>query len=232
LSRNNDFDPIFVDAVKHDIGHLKDLQLVFDVRFSNGDIRPITVHIRPTNHLFSREVKDEDYSIKAVLEANGYWLKSYVHNEGNYQSVKGSPATLKEHRIFCHEKWGDSFYFPQFVKLLGEKPAQTTVLANAGEEKTCLSGFWEISSRPDYVYLIFFTLTKINSKELNMLIESAYCVSKLTHGKARRLLESSPDDAKPFIIVLQNIQEGRKPLEGQKKSKRSHKMKKKKLKSQ
>jgi hypothetical protein len=227
LSNENDFDPIQVESETYDISHLKDMKLVFDIEFSNGDTRPITVHMRPTNHLFTREVKDEDYANRATFEALGYWLRSYVHNEGNYQSVKGEPLKLKEYRIFCHEKWLDSFFFPRFVKHLGEQPAKTTVLANAGDVKTCLSGILQLEEKVDDVYLVFFTLNKINSKEINMLIESAYSVPKNTHLKAQLLLAPKKDDAKPFIVVLRNVQEGRLPLEGMKKNKRSYKLKKK-----
>lgn len=106
-------------------------------------------------------------------------------------------------------------------------PTQVTVLANPGDEKTCLSGILNLVDRPDDVYLVFFTLTKINSKEANMLIESAYCVSKTTHYKAQKLLNKK-DDTKPFIIALKNVMEGRKPMESIKQSGRTHKRRKKK----
>lgn len=199
--RGNDFDPISTDAEDFDIAHLKDLKIVLDVTFGNSETRPITVHMRPTNHLFSRAVEVADLNQEALLESKGYWLKSYVHYEGNYQQIKDTPPKLKENRIFCKTKWLDSFYFPSFVELLQEQPVNTTVLANKGDDKTCLSGILEIEDKPDEVYLAFFTLTKVNSKEVNMLIASAYCVSKQDHEKAKRLISSDREDKKPFIIT-------------------------------
>lgn len=225
LSRGNNFDPIFIEGKEFNIDHLKDLQLALSILFDNGDERTITVHMRPTNHLFSRAVAEEDWSKRSTLEGKGAWLKSYVHNDGNYQKIKNTPPALKEHRIFCEDKWSDSFFFPSFVQLLETKPAQTTVLANAGNVKTCLSGIIEVENRPDDVYLVFFTLHKLNSKEVNMLIESAYCVSKTEHDKAKKLL-SNKGDKKPFIVVLKNVLEGRLPMESKKKSKRTNKMRK------
>ncbi len=228
MSRGNDFEPVITASGVFEIGHLKDLSIVFEVLFNNGDTRPITVHMRPTNHLFSRAVTEDDWPNRATLDASGLWLKSYVHHEGNYQRIKDDPRVIKEHRIFCEEKWTDSFFFPEFVELLTKEPSKTTVLANAGDSKTCLSGILELDDRPDEVYLVFFTLTKVNSKEVNMLISSAYCVQRLEHDKAKRLLAPKRDEVKPFIVVLKNVLEGRKPLEGQKQSRRAHRRKKKK----
>lgn len=228
MTQNNDFEALVIDGVEHDIKHLKDLNLVIDVAFENGDARPIKVHMRPTNHLFSREKMAADEHNKSTLITTGYWLKSYVHHVGNYQHVKGPPHILKEIRVFCHQKWADSFLFPSFVTLLSQKPEQITILANAGNDKTCLSGILEIDGREGEVYLVFFSFTKVSSKEVNMLIESAYCVDGETHSKAKRLINPSKgkEDVRPFITVLKNVMEGRKPLEGVKKSKRQHKMKK------
>ena len=225
MSRGNNFDPILIEGKEFNINHLKDLQLALSILFDNGDERIITVHMRPTNHLFSRAVVEEDWSERTTLEGKGVWLKSYVYHDGDYQKIKNTPPALKENRIFCKEKWSDSFIFPRFVQLLKTKPAQTTVLANAGDSKTCLSGIVEIENRPDDVYLVFFTLHKLNSKEVNMLIESAYCVSKTEDDKAKKLL-SNKGNKKPFIVVLKNVLEGRLPMESKKKSKRTKKMRK------
>lgn len=145
-----------------------------------------------------------------------------------YQKIKDDPPKIKEHRIFCNDKWTDSFLFPTFVLLIEEKPSHIIILANSGDSKTCLSGILELEDKDDEAYLVFFSLTKVNSKEVNMLIESAYCVNKNDHHKAKRLLEpSKKNDAKPFIIVLKNVMEGRKPLDSKKQNGRAYKRKKK-----
>ncbi|MCG7556257.1 hypothetical protein [Pseudoalteromonas sp. Of11M-6] len=226
MTKNNNFDPIKVDDNEYKIDHLKDLSLIIDMDCQNGDTRPITVHMRPTNHLFSREVTDDDKANRAKLEGSGHWLNSYIHHEGNYQQVK-TPPKIKESRIFCKEKWEYSFLFPKFVALIEETPSHVTVLANAGDDKTCLSGILEIEDRPEEVYLVFFVLTKINSKEASMLIESAYCVDPNVNSKAKKLINPARDDSKPFVIALRNVMEGRKPLESKKQNSRAHKRRKK-----
>ncbi|WP_417761735.1 hypothetical protein [Shewanella sp.] len=225
---NNDFEPLLVDGNSYKIEHLKNLSLVLGVQFSNADTRPIKVNMRPTNHVFSRKVTDEDWVNKAEHLEKGAWLTSYQHHRGNYQQVRDDPPQVKEHRIFCGVKWNDSLLFPTFVEQLGASPAQITVLANTGDDGTCLSGLIEIDERPDEIYLVFFSLYKVNSKEANMLIESAYCVDKAAHEKAKRLLTYRGEEARPFIIVLRNVMEGRLPMEGMKKRNSSYKRKKKK----
>ncbi|ODQ00627.1 hypothetical protein BGK46_06145 [Salinivibrio sp. SS2] len=227
--KNNNFDPVIVNKEPYSIGHLKDIMLNIDIDFSNGDTRTIAVHMRPTNHLFSRKVEGTDYENRPALTATGHWLTSYVHHEGNFFNVKGNPPSIKEHRIFCRNKWQDSFLFPSFVELIRDRPSHVTVLANAGDDKTCLSGILEIEERPDEVYLVFFTLTKVNSKEANMLIESAYCVDRAKNLKAKKLISNTrKEESKPFVVALKNVMEGRKPMLSVKKSRRAYKRKKKK----
>ncbi len=215
LKKNNEFSPIIVDGVSYKIEHLKDKSFVVDVRFANGDTRSITVWLRPTNHLFSRKVTDNDKSNKSKLEKDGAWLVSYQHYDGNYQAVKGTPPKVKEFRIFCAEKWECSKIFPSFVDFIAEEPRSVTALANInkGDEKTCLSGLLHLPDRPDEVYLVYFSLFKINSKEANMIIESAYCVDRNKDFKAKKLIAADKNDVKPFIVVLKNVMEGRKPFE-------------------
>lgn len=225
--KNNDFNDLVVDGVPYSIAHLKDHKISIDVLFDNGDTREITVHMRPTNHLFSRQLTAADEQSRGVLIANGHWLTSYVHHDGNYQQVKGQPPTVKEHRIFCLSKFQDSFYFTDFVSLLRTNPRNITVLANAGDDRTCLSGILNIAGMADTAYLVFFTLSKINSKEANMLIESAFCVDSTGNSKAQKLVNTKiGNDAKPFVMVLKNVMEGRKPMDGAKKGKKNRKNKK------
>lgn len=227
---NGNFNPVVVDGVSYCIKHLQGLSFGVDVLFGNGDIRTIMIHTRPTNHLYTREVTDSDWPYRSSYEQSGAWLKSFQHHQGNYQSTVGSSPKIKEHRIFCLSKWNDSKLFPEFVNLIGATPTQITVLANfsSGDDKTCLSGILEIDGRPNELYLVFFTLHKVNSKECNMLIESAYCVPDI-HKKAKLLLDKH-DSAKPFIVILKNVMEGRKPFESAVVNKRSNKRKKNKSK--
>lgn len=218
----NKFDHLIINGVEHRTDHLLDLSLIVDVKFENGDTRSITVHMRPTNHMISRKAEEADFIVRAEIEEHGRWLRSYVHYEGNYQQVI-NPPKIKECRVFCDNKWKDSFLFPKFVDLIAEHPSQVTVLANAGDEKTCLSGILKIEDHPNKVYLVFFKLIKVNSKEANMLIESAYCVDSTKDKQGKKLLTPKQNDAKPFILALKNIMEGRKPMEAKKHKARSSK---------
>lgn len=228
MTKNNDFEPLHINDIEYSIEHLKSIDINLCVEFSNGDTRDIAIHMRPTNHLFSRKVSSSDYQNRTDLEQSGHWLKSYIHHEGNYHQVIGNPLKIKEYRIFCKQKWGYSFLFPEFVKLIKTNPSHVTILANPGDQKTCLSGILEIENHPNLAYLVFFSLTKVNAKEANMLIESAYCVDSTIDKKAQKLLEQTRGDTKPFIVALKNIMEGRKAFESLKRSSRNYKNKKKK----
>lgn len=210
----NTFDPIVVGGTVYDINHLAGLAVTVNILFNNGDTRLITIHMRPTNHLFSRETTDADYAARASLLSDGSWLTSYQHQPGRYDVVK-QPITVREHRIFCVNKWGDSHNFPDFVNMLQQNPAILTILANPGDDQTCLSGMLDIVGEEDTAFLVFFNLNKVNSKEINMLIESAFCVSKSSHAKAQKILNRANGQAKPFAIAIKNVVEGRKPFESQ-----------------
>ena len=224
-NNNNDFDPILVGGKTYDLDHLKNIFITVDIKFDNGDVRPITIMIRPTNHVFSREAQPDDYEVRTDLAADGFWLPSFVHNEGNFNSIKGDPPRIKEFRVFCPLKHEDSLLLPLFAERLNANISQTTVLANAGDDKTCLSGILTLEGRPNDVYLVFFGLFKVNGREVNMLIHSAYCVDRNTNIQAKKLDNPTRESVKPFAVVLKNVLEGRKPFEGKKNMKRSKKRK-------
>ncbi len=216
--RNNDFADLKVDGLRHSISHLKNLRVKIDVIFDNGDTRTITVHMRPTNHLFTRSVTLADEQAKESLIAKGLWMTNYDHQDCDKQN--NSKLKVKEHRIFCPEKLKGSLNFPEFVTLLAQNPKKITVLANPGDIKTCLSGTLKAVTPNACAFLVFFTLHKVNSKEANMIIETAFCVNSLEHGKARKLFHAKKSgEAKPFVMILKNVMEGRKPMENSKKRK-------------
>ena len=214
--RNNDFEDLKIDGHRHSISHLKNLKVKIEVIFDNGDTRTITVHMRPTNHLFTRVVTLEDEQAKEGLLAKGHWITSYVHQDADQQHN----LKVKEHRIFCPAKLNDSLNFPEFVTLLEQNPKKITVLANPGDSKTCLSGTLKAVGPNARAFLVFFTLHKVNSKEASMIIETAFCVNSMEHGKARKLFHAKKSgEAKPFVMILKNVMEGRKPMENSKQRK-------------
>ncbi|OEE10166.1 hypothetical protein [Aliivibrio fischeri] len=226
MTDRNTFTPILVLGTEYPIAHLKDLKITLCIEFSNGDSRDITIHTRPTNHLYSRAVSNEDKLNKAVLISEGSLLRSYVHREGNYQAVVDEPLKIKEERVFCIDKWRQSYLFPSFVTQVQENYSQVSVLANKGDEKTCLSALLTVPEYDDHVYLVFFHLHKVNSKEVNMMIESAFLVERTAH-KAQKLITPKSNEAKPFVVIVKNILENRKPFESIKQSKSKYKRKKK-----
>lgn len=217
--KNNDFQPIKIGDDVYPIAHLKGLGFVLQLEFGNGDIREVSVFVRPTNHVFSRSKTADDEE----LRNSQHWLTSYTHETGNYQAVPHN-AQVKEHRIFCPKKWAESHNLPLFIEKLAAQPTRITVLANAGDDRTCLSGLVETDNTN--VYLVFFTLHRLTSKTANMLIESAFCVDRTAH-KAQLLINHKNTTAKPFVIVLRNVLEGRKPMVSPKTSKRTKQMKQK-----
>ncbi|MEZ8383208.1 hypothetical protein AB6C98_05830 [Vibrio splendidus] len=214
------FTPLMVNGTKHDIIHLQNLLMKIDIECSNGDTRKVTVYTRPTNHLYTREVYDSDIPNLQALKANGELIRSYVHDSGNYQRVK-VPLRRKEDRVFCQIKYNDNKNFPTFVKEVEENPNTLSVLANSGDEATCLSGMLRLAGQPDIAYLVFFKLEKVSSKVVNMLIETGFCVDMndpvaRSKNKVKRLMTPKKriqDDRKPFVKILLNVLEGRKPFE-------------------
>lgn len=231
MTTYNNFNPVVVAGTSYPISHLCNLNIELSIEFSNGDERAINVHMRPTNHLYSRKAEAADYAQKSTLDNAGAWLRSYVHRSGNYQAVDTANLQLKEERVFCYQKWEQSTLFPEFVSYVTKHPSQLSVLANPGDDKTCLSALVTVPGELDKVYLVFFSLHKVNSKEVNMLIESAFLVLKEESEKAKKLLKPKEGDSLPFIIIIKNVLEGRKAFETLKRSKKSYKRKKKKNKT-
>jgi hypothetical protein len=231
MTTYNNFNPVVVAGTSYPISHLCNLNIELSIEFSNGDERAINVHMRPTNHLYSRKAESEDYAQKNTLDSVGAWLRSYVHRLGNYQAVDTANLQLKEERVFCYQKWEQSKHFPLFVEHVSSSPSQVSVLANPGDDKTCLSALISLENEEDKVYLVFFHLHKVNSKEINMLIESAFLVLKEESKKAQKLIKPKDKEGMPFILIVKNVLEGRKPFENLKRSGSSYKRKKKKNKN-
>ncbi len=220
VMKNNEFNPITVNGHKYGIDHLKDIKFKVNVEFNNGDIREIIVYVRPTNHLFSKKMSASECKNRTTLVESGACLISYQHHEGNYQAIKNNPPQIKEYRMFCDKKWKDSTLLLSFIDLISNDPKSSrTMLANTGDDKTCLSGILEPKDRSNEVYLVFFTMLKRNSKELNMIIDTAFCVSPDQY-KAKKLINGDQNVVKPLVLVIRNIMEGRKPFESLKGAKK------------
>lgn len=211
---------IFTDgqANRYSIKHLENICITIpDLKLHNNQIVSVSVYMRPTNHLYSVRF-DEEIHDEAALSSTGELLRRYNHVSGNYQALSSTPPVIStEKRVFCSERYQQSFLFPLFVNFLEDKITGLCVLANNGDDRTCLSMLFRLPQEYGYEvddrYLVFFKLTKINGNEINMLIDTGFVVkdsdfraekiesSKYRHGK------------KPFIVILKNILAGHKPFE-------------------
>ena len=95
------------------------------------------------------------------------------------------------------------------------------VLANSGDARSCLSALWVLPSpyEQDDFYIVIFKLTKINGKEINMLIETAFVVDADDFRVKKLTSKQNKQDQKPFLVILRNVLAGRKPFDSPKKTK-------------
>lgn len=129
------------------LGHLENLSIeIEDFQLENGSTTSVTVHMRPTNHLYSRRF-DPSSDNEVELKKTGELLLRFEHDDGNYQAVKrGTPILSTEKRVFCDKKYAQSKLFPAFVESLKNAFQQSVfsltlvmhVLASV------LSGFYQV----------------------------------------------------------------------------------------
>lgn len=206
------------------LSHLENLYIVIDdFQLDNGNKTKLTVHMRPTNHLYSRRFEPASDD-EALLTQTGELLLRYEHEEGNYQAVRhGAPVISTEKRVFCEKKYEQSMLFPAFVESLKQRLSSVCVLANSGDVRSCLSALWVLPSpyaQEDF-YIVIFKLTKCNGNEINMLIETAFVVDA-NDFRVKRLTEKRHrQDQKPFLVILRNVLGGRKPFDSPKKAKKT-----------
>ncbi|HCZ9068405.1 TPA: hypothetical protein O4G11_003624 [Proteus mirabilis] len=198
--------------------HLSNLSLeIKDFRLENNSLVDIVIHMRPTNHLYSRRF-DPDNDDAEKLNQTGELLFRYEHHEGNFQSVKDGIIS-SEKRVFCEKKYEQSKMFPLFVRELSLHPSSICVLANPGDDRSCLSALWALPSpySSDEKYIVIFKLNKVNSTTINMLVETAFVV-KNDDFRVKKISDSKyRHGQKPFFVILKNILAGRKPFDSPKK---------------
>jgi hypothetical protein len=208
--------------------------MLINVTLNNNEVRKVTVFVRPTNHLYTRKYDVvTDHPNRPALMSSGELIVSYQHQTHNFHEVKDT-YQWKEDRIFCATKFDDNKLLPTFVSETEKAPSKLTVLANAGDEQTCLSGLLEIDGRENEVYLVFFKLRKVKGNQVNMLIDTAYCVdmsnpNARSRDKVNKLKASKgryDTDKRPFIKLLLNVVEGRKPFESPTTKRKKVKLKK------
>ncbi|EGQ9055240.1 hypothetical protein HJ196_23290 [Vibrio parahaemolyticus] len=213
------------------LSHLQDLQIqIDDFELESKHKVTLTVYIRPTNHLYSRRF-DGALDNEAGLSQTGELLLRYEHYPGNFQAKKPDGQISTEKRVFCRTKYEQSKLFPSFIDYVSANLSNICVLPNKGNTRTCLSALMALPPpyAQDESYLVFFTLHKVNSKEVNMLIETAFVENNNDFRVKMLLGETAKDEMKPFLVLLRNILAGRGPFEGmvKKTAKKIYKKKKK-----
>ena len=89
------------------------------------------------------------------------------------------------------------------------------MLANRGDTRTCLSALIEAQQENNdqsLYYLVMFKLHRFNSKNINMLIETAFIVNA-DDNRAKRIKYGQETDKKPFKVLVRNILAKREPFE-------------------
>lgn len=212
---------------RYSLSHLDGLIIHFeDFELESKQIVPVSIHVRPTNHLYTRKFEPRIDSITSPR-----LITRYDHYEGNFQAVKEPLIISTEKRIFCDEKYQANMRLPEFIQHVRANNPKC-ILANRGDTRTCLSALIEAqqeSSDQSLYYLVMFRLHKVNSKNINMLIETAFMVNADDH-RAKRITNSQEADKKPFAILVRNVLANREPFEIRKLTaglKKKRKMKKK-----
>ncbi|MBU2979864.1 hypothetical protein [Alteromonas sp. C1M14] len=202
---------------------------VENFKFEDQRIETISIEVRPTNHVYSRALERSDN--EKQLSDSGHLLIKYEHHEDRPHIAKldryGQKIVSSDKRVFCSEKYLSSQNIPLFVKSLQESSSNFCILANKGDDRTCLTGFFEFEhgESEKHCYVVLFKLHRLSARDLSMVIETAFLVDeddfrvKLLQGK----------DTKPFLIAVRNVFAKRPPFQGPalQKSKKGYKKKKK-----
>lgn len=120
MNIHNGFNPIkLANGDAYSLKHLGGLRVdIAAFKFEDQRVDSVSVIVRPTNHVYSRAVKENDclYSFKA----SGHLLLKYEHHRDDPHAVKlrnGKPDVDSERRIFCQEKYQASKRLPDFITL-------------------------------------------------------------------------------------------------------------------
>ena len=216
---------------KYLLNHLRDLKITLnEFEFDNGLVKPIEIFIRPTNHVYTRALQGDD-NISVLKESNSLIIKYEHESHDTYiykRDMRGNKIISCEKRVFCPKKYHSSLLLPVFVESLQSNFKKTCVLANKGDDKTCLCAHITLPEPYGYndIYLVFFKLHKVNSQKINMIIETAFIVDKSNY---RIDLLGKKNNTKNLFVIIKNVFSGRLPFEGR--SIKSSKKKYKKLKN-
>jgi len=211
-TQNGFDDVVFTESgavQQYSLSHLEDLSIHFEeFELESKQIVPVSIHVRPTNHLYTRKFESNSDSITSPR-----LITRYEHHDGNFQAVKEPPTISTEKRIFCDEKYEANKRLPDFIKHVQENNLKC-MLANRGDTRTCLSALIEAQQEnndQNLYYLVMFKLHRVDSKTINMMVETAFIVNADDH-RAKRIKNGPEADKKPFKILVRNILAKREPF--------------------
>tara|TARA_R110001583_G_scaffold146766_3_gene298790 strand:- start:339 stop:1127 length:789 start_codon:yes stop_codon:yes gene_type:complete len=212
-TQNGFNDVVFTEsgvAKQYSLSHLEGLSIHFEeFELESKQVVPVSIHVRPTNHLYTRRFEPNSDSI-----ASSRLITRYEHHDGNFQAIKEPPTISTEKRIFCDEKYEANKRLPDFIKHAQENNPKC-MLANRGDTRTCLSALIEVQQNNNgqiLYYLVMFKLHRVNSKSINMLVETAFIVNA-DDQRAKRIKDGQESDKKPFKVLVRNILAKREPFE-------------------
>ena len=237
MSTQNNLDDLIIvlngKSVTKSLTHLENLKiLIVDFISESNNKNDVTINIRPTNHVYSRSF-DKGTDNREKLQRTGELLLKFEHQPDNPERLildgNGNKKLSSDVRVFCDEKYESSKLLPVFKTMLETNIRTACVIANLGDNKTCLSALLELPAHygPDLRYVVFFKFHKVSATEISMIIETAFIVA-LNHFKIKQL--ENEEDQKSLQAIIKNILAGRFPFEG--KSRTKSKKKYKKLKKQ
>jgi hypothetical protein len=183
-------------------------------RFEDQRVETISIDVRPTNHVYSRALENTDH--RQQLVDSGHLLIKYEHHEDRPHISKlnkyGHKIISSDERVFCNDKYLCSQNIPLFVEALQKFSSQFCMRANKGDDRTCLTGFFEFQhgESEKHCYLVFFKLHRSSARDLTMVIETAFLVDE--DDFRVKLLRG--DDTKPFLVAVKNVFAKRPPFQG------------------
>jgi hypothetical protein len=196
----------------YSLSHLENITIEIDgFQLENQHTVNLKIWLRPTNHLYTRGVKNKADQEKAQEE--NQLIRRYYHTEGNFQEIEIPPRVSTELRVFCIDKYEENKKLRLFASYLQSKPDIPCILPNKGDVRTCLSALLPKEGVETGYYLVFFKLHRVNTREVNMAVESGFVVSP-DHFNVKKLNTKERQDKRSFRVILKNIIAGRDPFVG------------------
>lgn len=98
--------------------HIYNLQITIpNFAFEDGRIDTVTIHVRPTNHVYSRALEKQKDDMDK-LKKSGHLLLKYEHIPSDPTQETPNKTLSSDIRVFCPEKYQASLLLTDFVQAL------------------------------------------------------------------------------------------------------------------